>query len=581
MATPLSAAPRRVKAAFLGPFGVAIVAILTAFATAIYLLESNVRERDLAERLSAVAKLFSVKLDKDANLMRAVGRAMMENAAIAEAFRRADRDELERAGRSLFEVLRTDHRVTHLYFTRPDRINLYRFHSPEAHGDLIDRASMLQAHARRTAVQGLEMGPLGTLTLRVVMPWREGERDLGFVEIGEEIEHVIEEIRDALGVDVVALVNKRYVALSQWQAGQDLMRRQGDWNRFPSHVALAKTVAELPRELDENVLARLLVDGTVRIRSGDRSMQMAALPLADAGGRRIGELAILRDVSGLESTFDRYVLAVVLACLVVAATVYGAFYVALDRVERDYRRQHELEHRLLRLDTEHQRMLQVEKLSALGTMVGGIAHQLNNPLVGVVNMAELAQRDADDPSRTREHLTEIRKAGEDCRTFVRRMLEFSKVSCFDSKPTPIASLIEETVLMFRQTERRHLPVDVHVTDRPPMLVIDPILVRHALFNLLLNAAQATDGTAAIDIRLEPRADAVSGIPGWSLSVADRGRGIAPEIRDKIFVPFFTTRADGTGLGLPVVLHVALLHDGHVDVVAREGGGTIFSLWLPQ
>ena len=93
---------------------------------------------------------------------------------------------------------------------------------------------------------------------------------------------------------------------------------------------------------------------------------------------------------------------------------------------------------MLRLDTEHRRILQLEKLSALGTMVGGIAHQLNNPLVGVVNLAQLAEREADDPARTRELLGEIRSAGEDCRAFVKRMLEFSKVSCFESKPTPMA-----------------------------------------------------------------------------------------------------------------------------------------------
>jgi signal transduction histidine kinase len=250
-------------------------------------------------------------------------------------------------------------------------------------------------------------------------------------------------------------------------------------------------------------------------------------------------------------------------------------------VESDYLRQHELEHRLLHLNTEHRRILQVEKLSALGTMVGGIAHQLNNPLVGVVNMAQLAERGAEDPARTRELLAEIRRAGEDCRDYVRRMLEFSKVSCFESKPTPMARLIEDTVMMFRQTEARHLPVDVQLPDGPPELRVDPILIRHALFNLLLNAAQATAGNEGIVIRLERQADPAGGAPGWALAVIDLGRGIAPEAMDKIFVPFFTTHADGTGLGLPVVQHVALLHDGYVTAANRPEGGAQFAIWLPE
>jgi signal transduction histidine kinase len=573
--------PRRFKAAFMGAFAVALVVIMGVFATAIYLVEANVRDRDLAERSAAVAKLFALKLTRDGNLMRAVVRAMMGNAAIEEAFRRGDREALERNARGLFEALRADHRITHLYFTGADRVNLYRLHTPVEFGDRIDRATMLQAHSRKQPVHGLELGPLGTLTLRLVMPWRQGTRDLGYVEVGEEIKHLIDEVHDALAVDLVVLVDKRYLAPEQWQRGQTLMKREGEWDRFPSHVALAQTAARLPATLDARVLARLLAGGGARIDDDGRSLHMAAVPLADAAGHRIGELAILRDVTQLEATFNGYMAAVALLCLAVAGGVFGVFYVALGRVERDYLRQHELEHRLLRLNTEHQRILQLEKLSALGTMVGEIAHQLNNPLVGVVNMAQLAERESANPERTRELLGEIRRAGEDCRGFVRRMLEFSKVSCFESRPTPMAALIEDTVLMFRQTEKRRLPVEVELPDPSPVLDIDPIMIRHALFNLLQNAAQATEGDAPIAIRLAPQADPASGAPGWSLSVADRGRGIAPEVMDKIFVPFFTTRADGTGLGLPVVLHVALLHDGQVTAENRPDGGTRFAIWLPS
>jgi signal transduction histidine kinase len=214
-------------------------------------------------------------------------------------------------------------------------------------------------------------------------------------------------------------------------------------------------------------------------------------------------------------------------------------------------------------------------------MVGGIAHQLNNPLVGVVNMAQLAAREPENPEQTRKLLAEIRQAGEDCRTFVRRMLEFSKVSCFDARPTSMAPLIDETVLMFRQAEDRHLPVNVSLPDAPVILSVDPILIRHALFNLLLNAAQATADNAPIDILLRPATDPVRATPGWELVVTDHGHGIAPEVIDKIFVPFFTTRSDGTGLGLPVVQHVALLHSGHVTAGSEPGHGTRFALWLPE
>lgn len=572
---------RRVKTAFMGVFGIALLIIMGGFATAIYLVETNVRERDLAERSAAVANLFAAKLGKDGNLMRAVGHAMMGNIAIEQAFRNGDRNELERHGRGLFEILKRDHHITHLYFDRPDRVNLYRFHSPADFGDQIARATMLQSHAHKSAFHGLELGSLGTLTLRTVMPWRLPERNLGFIEIGEEIEHLIEEIRETLAVDLLVLVNKRYLAQKQWRRGQMLMDRQGEWDRFASHVVQAQTSARLPAELDDRVLSRLMAGATAEVEDHGQSLHLALVPLHDAGGHHIGELVVLRDVTALETTFKGYMAAVVLLCLGVAAGVFSVFYVALQRVEQDYQRQHDLEHRLLRLDTEHHRILQLEKLSALGTMVGSIAHQLNNPLVGVVNMAQLAEREADDPVRIRELLGEIRRAGADCRAFVRRMLEFTKASRFESKPTPIASLIEDTVLMFRQTESRHLPVNLELPEQAPIVTLDPVLIRHALFNLLQNAAEATEGNAAITIRLEARDDPDTGQPGWELAVIDQGRGIPPEVLDKVFVPFFTTRSDGTGLGLSVVQQIALLHNGHVTANALPEGGTRFALWIPR
>lgn len=579
--------PKRIKAKFIGPLAVALVFIMCVFAVAIYGIETRIRDQDLAERSAAVANLFAQKLDKDTNLMMATMRAMMTNKAMEAAFRSGDRSGLAQQGQDLFRTLRDEHRITHLYLTRPDLINLYRFHSPHEFGDAIARVTLAQAKESQAAVHGLELGAMGTLTLRLVMPWFEGDALLGYLEIGEEIEHLIDEVRRSLSVDLLVLVDKRFLQQQQWQRGQSLMKRAGDWARFSSHAALAQTSAQLPVALDDQQLAELLAGRTAEIGDRGRSLHLAVLPLNDAGGIHIGELVVIRDITALESTFKWSIAAVTLISLLAAGGVLGMFYLALGRVERDYQRQHDLEHQLLRLDNEHRRILQMEKLSALGTMVGGIAHQLNNPLVGVVNLAQLAERELGesgkpgDPVRMRDLLHEIRSAGEDCRAFVKRMLAFTKVSSFESKPTPMAALIEDTVLLFRQTENQHLPVDVVLPDAPVVLTVDPILMRHALFNLLVNAAQATSDEGAIAIRLTREDDPVRNVPGWLLTVSDHGRGMSPEVMEKVFVPFYTTHSDGTGLGLPVVQHVVLLHNGHVTVSSELGHGTRIALWLPD
>lgn len=576
----LNRKPRRVKAAFIWPFAIVLTFILGAFAATTYFLEVRVRDRDLAERVSAVAKLVDQKLDKDTNLMQAVLRTMMDNPDIETALASRDRAALIQEAGPLFEALRADHRITHFYFNTPDLVNLLRLHSPGEFGDLIERATMTKARDQGKAVHGLELGPLGTLTLRLVMPWRGKGGILGYLEIGEEVEYLIEEIRDSLSVDLFVLVDKRFLSPQQWHHGLSLLNRQGNWERFGSHVTVAQTTGQVPAALNDGILSSLRGGGTAVFEDGGRVLHLAMLPLADAAGRRIGDMVVMRDITALQKTFQWSMTAVSLLSLLAGAGVLALFYFALDRVERDYQRQHDLEHQLLRLGSEHQRILQMEKLSALGTMVGEIAHQLNNPLVGVVNLAQLAVREADDPSRTRELLTEIRRAGEDCHAFIQSMLRFSKVSCFESMPTPMAQVIEETVLLFRQTESRHLPVETRLPEQAVVLTVDPILIRHALFNLLVNAAQATVDEGGITIALDRAANPDSGEPGWELSVADHGKGIAPGIMDKIFQPFFTTRGDGTGLGLPVVQHVALLHGGTVTASNQPGGGTKFALWLP-
>ncbi len=573
--------PRRVKAAFIGPLALALTFVMCVFAVAIYLVEASVRDRDLAERSAAAGKLFEQKLGKDANLMRAVLRAMTTNPALEKAFRDGDRESLARQTGPLFDTLRAEHRITHLYFTGIDLINLYRVHSPDVFGDEIDRITMKKARDQAAAASGLELGPLGTLTLRLVAPWQRDGEVFGYLEIGEEVEHLIDEIRDSLAVDLAVLVDKKFLRPEQWQRGLGMMQRTGDWERFATHVALAQTSEQLPAAFDGHMLGGLLAGRNAVIEDGGRSLHVALVPLQDAGGRHIGELVVIRDIAGLQATFRRSIMTVMLVSLLVAAGVLAIFYFALDRVERDYQRQHDLELQILRLNTEHHRILQLEKLSALGTMVGGIAHQLNNPLVGVVNMAQLAEREADNSQPTRELLGEIRRAGEDCRAFVRRMLEFSRVSCFDSKPTPMAPLIEDTVLMFRQAEDRHHPVDIRVPEEPVVLMVDPILIRHALFNLLQNAAQAAGGDSPIVISLEAAAEPNGTAVGWTLAVSDRGAGIPAGVMEKIFIPFFTTRSDGTGLGLPVVQHVVLLHGGHVSATSEPGSGTRFALWLPM
>lgn len=257
------------------------------------------------------------------------------------------------------------------------------------------------------------------------------------------------------------------------------------------------------------------------------------------------------------------------------ALLFVALYILFRRV---YFGKRQLESQFAKLTTEHARIMQIEKLSAMGRLVSEIAHQLNNPLVGVLNLTQLAEREIDDKPRVKELLGEVRRAGSQCREFVQRMLVINKVSRSEPQSTDLKALTEDTIAFFRQSLGREPDIRLHAPDEPLALHADPVLLRNALFNLIHNAALA-DPKGTVDVTLTRTQD--GGKAGCSIAVSDRGPGIAPDVAKQLFTPFFTTRQGGTGLGLSIAQHIAMQHGGRVVAANNaDGPGARFTVWLP-
>jgi signal transduction histidine kinase len=242
-----------------------------------------------------------------------------------------------------------------------------------------------------------------------------------------------------------------------------------------------------------------------------------------------------------------------------------------------YYSQRQAESRFAKLSAEHGRLMQIEKLSAMGQLVSEIAHQLNNPLVGVINLAQLAEREVDNPRRVKELLGEVRKAGSYCRDFVQRMLSISKVARSEPQTTDMAKLARDTIAFFQQSLGGRPAVVFEAPEEDLNLEVDPVLIRNALFNLIHNAAQADPaGPIVVSLAAEER----EGAAGCVLKVSDSGPGLAPDVKEKLYVPFFTTRPGGTGLGLSIAQHIVMQHGGTMDACNKPDRGAQFSIWLP-
>jgi signal transduction histidine kinase len=296
---------------------------------------------------------------------------------------------------------------------------------------------------------------------------------------------------------------------------------------------------------------------------------------SSAAGRASGVLALYRAPDELNKTIRNGMM------LLWLVTGLGGIilFLALNSLFRAvYFRQREAESQFAKLSTDHARLVQVEKLSAMGQMMSEIAHQLNNPLVGVVNLAQLAEREPDNPPQTKELLAEIRKAGDHCQDFVQRMLRFSHVARSEPQQIEMKGLVRETITFFRQSIGGNPAVEFEEPNVEVFLEADPVLLRHALFNLIHNASLASPGgTVVVSLSREQHLT----LAGWRLAVADSGPGLTEEVIGKLFTPFFTTRKGGTGLGLSVAQDIVLQHGGSIRAENRLAGGALFIIWLPQ
>jgi signal transduction histidine kinase len=288
----------------------------------------------------------------------------------------------------------------------------------------------------------------------------------------------------------------------------------------------------------------------------------------------IGVLSLYRNPHDLNQTIQHglYLLWAVIGGggLILFLALYQVFSVV-------YRRQQVAESELSKLTSAHERVVQIEKMSAMGELVGEIAHQLNNPLVGVINLSQLAEREIHDPQRVAELLAEVRKAGTECRDIVQRILRINQISRSTLLPTHLKELVQDTITFCHQSIDVQHAVAFAAPDEAVTLNVDAVLMRQALFNLIHNAILSAPGSPVqVKLALTERAR----VPGAQLSVTDAGPGFSAETAAKLFKPFFTTRANGTGLGLSVAQHIAMKHGGVVFAENLPEGGARFSIWLP-
>ena len=235
---------------------------------------------------------------------------------------------------------------------------------------------------------------------------------------------------------------------------------------------------------------------------------------------------------------------------------------------------------------------QAQKMEAIGTLAGGVAHDFNNILASMMGFTEMAAKETRQDVRRKYH-DRVLQACERAKNLVNQILAFSRRREQESSPLDIKLILAEALSLLRATLPATILIKQQITHEETYVLADPTQIHQIIMNLCTNAAHAMrEKGGLLDIHLSeieilhPEQSSHPDLPAGSyvqLSVRDTGHGIDAAIQDKIFDPFFTTKKakEGTGLGLSVVYGIAKSCGGAIDVQSTVGQGATFTIYLPR
>jgi two-component system sensor histidine kinase HydH len=217
-----------------------------------------------------------------------------------------------------------------------------------------------------------------------------------------------------------------------------------------------------------------------------------------------------------------------------------------------------------------------EKLAAIGSLAAGVAHEIRNPLSSIKGFATLFRTRFDPKSDEHEAAEVMIHEVDRLNRVVTELIEYARPSHIAARKTDLGELVEHSLSLIRHDlDAAQVGVEVDIPEAIADVFLDPDRMQQCLLNIYLNAVQAMPEGGTLGIQGFRAEDGRTG-----LRISDSGKGIPKEDLSKIFDPYYTTKNQGTGLGLAMVLKIVEAHEGEIEVASHEGQGTVFTILLP-
>ncbi|MDZ4201539.1 MAG: diguanylate cyclase [Gallionella sp.] len=345
---------KRLRLSFLAPLLVAIASIVAVMVFVNYSYHQRQLQSGSVQLRTTAAKLYEDSVQQNIRALHMVMDVLERDTSMHHALARKDRQALLVQAAPLFVDLKRNYGITHFYFVDTNRMNLLRVHQPARYGDVIERVTMLNAERSGAISYGIELGPLGLLTLRVVSPWydMDTQKLIGYVELGMEIDHILANVQNLFGVEVFALIKKQYLQRKGWEDGMLMMGRRPDWEQFHDVVLSVQGQHEIPDSLVK-IFRDADVDHsahTIELSCNGHPCQAMPLALSDVSGRAVAEVVMLADTSSQVSDAQQAVMLGSITSIVSGVALFVFFYWLVGRIGRRIERDELMLHNLASRD---------------------------------------------------------------------------------------------------------------------------------------------------------------------------------------------------------------------------------------
>lgn len=325
-----------IKRHILIPMVIGISFLFGIFVFLIFWSYIHETEKDVAYDVRMMASIFPKEIEKEGDILQAALNGIVYNEKTRALLKAKDKFGLLEYLKPVFQHLKAELQITHFYLCDTKRVTILRLHQPDVSGDKIERITMLRAEKSGGFSSGLELGPLGTLTVRGVLPCWEGSELIGYIELGKEIGHIIPRLQGILNTPLYILVDKQFIDKKGWEKGINILGRKNSWEEMNKFILIYGIPDSLPKKVIEllSQKSNLKVPGRFNLSFKERKYEATFMPLQDADNRNIGKILLLSDITYISGLTEKIITIFSVVFFVINGCLFLLFYAFLKKVQR-------------------------------------------------------------------------------------------------------------------------------------------------------------------------------------------------------------------------------------------------------